>query len=243
MNAIILAGGKGTRMNSDIPKCAYPLNNKPMINYLIETLKELKVDNVYVVVGHKKEKLKEVIGEDVEFVEQKEQLGTAHAVMCCRSKLQKKLGVTLILAGDMPLISKDIIEKLITYHQDKTSDLTILSTIMEEPFGMGRIVRDKEQIIKIVEEKEASVEIKQIKEVNTSIYCINNQVLFQNINRIKNNNEKKEYYLTDIVEILSSSKKVYAYLVPYSYHLMGINDIETLKKLEQIQEDINEGTN
>lgn len=240
MNAIILAGGKGKRMNSEVPKCANLLRKKPMINYLIETLKELNVDNIYVVVGYKKEKMKEVIKDKVIFIEQIEQLGSAHAVMCCKKELQDKLGETLILAGDTPLVSKEILMELIAYHHQKNDDLTILSTITEEPFGMGRIVREKEQVIRIVEEKEANDEIKQIKEINTSVYCINNQVLFQNINKIKNNNQQQEYYLTDIIEILSSSKKIAAYQVKYSYHLMGINDMETLKRLEKILEENNE---
>lgn len=244
MNAIVLAGGKGSRMNLDIPKCACLLDNKPMINYLIETLKKMNIENIYIVVGYYKEKIIEIVNEKVVFVVQKEQLGTAHAVRCCEEELKKNDGETLILAGDMPLVSKDLLNNFMNYHIEKKNDLTILSTIMENPTGMGRVIRnEKNQVIKIVEEAEADEKIKQITEINTSIYCINNQVLFQNIKRIKNNNQQKEYYLTDIVEILSKNKKIETYVVPYSYKLMGINDIATLKKVEKMMEEENVGAN
>ena len=235
MLAIILAGGKGTRMLSDFPKCMVPLCGKPMILYLINTLKEINVDKIYIVVSYKKEIIKKTIQEDVIFIEQTNPLGTADAVKSCKNVLTNINDDILILAADMPLIKKEVLLELMNKHLNSQNDLTILSTYMDEPIGLGRIIRKNGKIMKIVEEKELNNN-EDIKEVNTSIYCIKSNVLIDNIDRINNNNRSQEYYFTDIVEILSKEYQIDVYNTEYTYHLQGINDIETLQKLESMME-------
>lgn len=235
VNAIILAAGKGTRMKTELPKCAIPVGGIPMINHIINSLYASSIDNIYVVVGYKKEELMSVIKKDVTFVEQKEQLGTGHAIMCCEDLLKDKNGITLIFPGDMPLISKYHISDFIRFHTVNKNDLTIMTTIFDNPKGYGRIYKDYNgKVIGIIEESDASDEVKKIKEVNTGLYCIDNKLLFEALSKIDNHNSKNEYYLTDIVKVMSSSYRVSAFTVINDFQLTGINDIDTLVKVERI---------
>lgn len=238
MIGIILAGGKGSRMKTNIPKCIMPLKGKPMLNYLIETLNKIQIDRIYVVVSYQKEMVKKTIKEEVVFVEQKIPLGTAHAVKSCKEVLKNIDDNVLILASDMPLIKQEVLEEFINYHLNKNNDLTILSTIVDNPYGMGRIIKKDEKHIKIIEEKDLTDLEKNIKEVNTSIYCIKSHILLENIDKINNQNQSGEYYLTDIVEIVSNKYQVDIYKTNYTFHLQGINDYETLKQIEDKMGDI-----
>lgn len=241
MQVIILAGGKGTRMKGNVPKCAVSLKNKPMIGYLFETLKKMKIEDIFVVVGYQKDVMIKVMKDEcrVDFVciEQKDQLGTGHAVMCCKEQMYHLTGDTLILLGDIPLISEKILNDFISYHQTNKNDLTILTTIMNDPTGYGRILKEGNKIIQIVEETEANYAEKQIKEVNTGIYCIDNTALFDNIDKIKNDNLKQEYYLTDLIEIMADKYHIEDYLVEDNYCIQGINDLDTLEKMEKKMEE------
>jgi bifunctional UDP-N-acetylglucosamine pyrophosphorylase/glucosamine-1-phosphate N-acetyltransferase len=232
MIAIIVAGGKGTRMESDIPKCVVPLLKKPMICYLIETLKQLNIEKIYIVVSYKKEEVKRYIKEKVIFIEQAKPLGTGDAVKSCKNVLVNVDENILILAADMPLIKKEVLTELINTHIMKNNDLTILSTTMDKPIGFGRIIKKNNKIIKITEEKELLTE-ENINEVNTSVYCIKSKVLMDNIDRINNYNQSSEYYFTDIVELLSTDYRIDVYNTEYTYHLQGINDYQTLKEVER----------
>lgn len=239
-NAIILAAGKGTRMKSDFPKCAFPFFGKPMISYIINSCKKANVSDICVVVGHKKEVMEDILKDEVQYAYQEEQLGTGHAVKCAKSFFQDKEGVTLIFPGDMPLVDYNTIADLINQHISNGNDLTVVTTIVDNPTGYGRIVRKSGQIIKIVEEKEANDKQKLVKEINTGLYCINTNLLESTLEKINNNNIKQEYYLTDIVEILGSTKKVNSFVVVDDFRLTGINDLYTLSKVEKrYQEEIN----
>lgn len=244
MNVIILAAGKGTRMRSDIPKCAYPLKDKPMIVYILDTLNELEINKIFIVVGYQKEILIKIVNgmekENITLIEQFPQLGTAHAIKCCDKFMRYLDGDTLILLGDMPLVDGTILKGFINYHKMNHNDFTILTTNINNPTGYGRIIKRTGKVIKIAEEKDTTFLEKKITEINTGIYCINNQLLFQNIYKINNNNTQKEYYLTDLVEIMVPNYKVDTYIVNYNYHLMGINDLKTLKKVEQMMEEQSE---
>lgn len=232
MKIIILAGGKGSRMKQDTPKCACLINNKPMINYLLETCVLLNPEEIIVIVGYKKEKVIEVIKTKVTYIEQYNQLGTADAIKSTYDHLKDYIGDILIIPGDTPLIPFSILKNLLENHKRQQNKLTILSTYMNNPTGYGRIKREKGIITKIVEENEASNMEKEINEVNTGIYCINSRELFNNIYKIKNNNNKKEYYLTDIVEYIEDKKS--SFTIPYTFKLRGINDYQTLKEIEGI---------
>ena len=233
LHAIILAGGKGTRMHSDLPKCAYPFCGKPMINYIIESCKGANIEDIIVVVGYKAEEIIKCLPKDVKYVFQAEQLGTGHATKCTYPLLKEKEGITLVFPGDMPLIDTETINNLIETHKKEKNVLTDITIILDDPAAYGRIVRKNGQISKIVEFKDCTEEEKKIKEINVALYAIDNKLLFENLDQIQNNNNAGEYYLTDLVEILAKKYKVDAYVAPNDYRLLGINDLETLAKVEK----------
>lgn len=232
-NAIILAAGKGTRMKSDLPKCAFPFFGKPMITYIIKSCQKAGIQDICVVVGHKKEEIMNILNDSVEYACQEEQLGTGHAVLCAKEFYSNKDGVTLIFPGDMPLIDYHTINNLVNQHISSGNDLTVVTTIVDDPTGYGRIVRKSGQIAKIVEEKDATQSQKQIKEINTGLYCVNTNLLKDALLKIKNDNSKHEYYLTDIIEILSTTNKVNSFIETNDFKLTGINDLFTLSEVEK----------
>lgn len=234
LNAIILAAGKGTRMKSDLPKCAYPFCGKPMVNYIIESCKEAGVENIVCVVGYKKEEMIKILPEDVKYAVQEEQLGTGHATKCAYELLKDEEGLTLIFPGDMPLISAETIKALVETHQNNKNALTIVTTILEDPKAYGRIYRENGLVKKIVEFKDCNEEQKLIKEINVALYSIDNKLLFESLKGISNANKANEYYLTDIIEIIGKDKKVDTFVVENDYRLTGINDVETLKEIEKL---------
>ena len=206
-NVIILAAGKGTRMKSELPKCACPILNKSMIEYLVDDCILANINNIIVVVGFKQEVLRDILKDykNVSFAVQTEQLGTGHACMVTKELLENADGSTVIVPGDMPLVGADNFNKLIKYHNENNLSMTILSSIFEDPTGYGRIVRENGKVTAIIEDKEATFEQKQIKEINTGLYVVNNKILFEALEKIDNNNSKNEYYLTDIVKIIGQN--------------------------------------
>lgn len=234
--AIILAAGKGTRMKTELPKCAYPLLRKPMIAYIVENIvNSHSVDEIIAVIGHKKQVIMDILGEHVKYAVQEEQLGTAHAVMVAESLITDPEGDTVILPGDMPLIDSCVIEKAFHEHQDRRHDLTLVTTKVDDPEGYGRIVRnDSGYLEAIIEHVEASYSQRTINEINTGIYIVKNAILFDALKKIDNNNSRKEYYLTDIIQILKGSNHVIGtYYLRESYKAMGVNDLYALSIAEQ----------
>lgn len=232
-NAIILAAGKGTRMKTELPKCAFPLLKKPMVTYIIEALESISIDQIICVVGHKKEVLQDILKDRVKYAIQEEQLGTGHAVKCAMDFIDDN-GYTIILPGDTPLIDKEILDQLIEVHKSNKNDFTIGTIVLDNPFGFGRIVRDSSNsVLRIVEEKDASDEERKIKEINTGVFLVDNFLLKKALLEIKNNNAKGEYYLTDIVEILSKEAKIGTFTIKDTYKLNGINDLYTLSLVEK----------
>ncbi|MBI9008651.1 MAG: bifunctional UDP-N-acetylglucosamine diphosphorylase/glucosamine-1-phosphate N-acetyltransferase GlmU [Tenericutes bacterium] len=241
--AVILAAGKGTRMKTCLPKCAYPLLKKPMIAYIVENLKNTGLlDELIVVVGHKKEVIQEILNVSVSYAFQEEQLGTGHAVLMAKDLITDLDGYTLILPGDMPLIDESVIREAIASHNSCRHDLTVVTTVVDEPFGYGRIIRNGDNLLhSIIEENEASDSQKQINEINTGIYIIKNDILFASLNKIGNDNSKNEYYLTDIVKILKNEDALMGtYVLKTSYKAMGVNDLYALSIAEgKLRLDIN----
>ena len=233
ISAIILAAGKGERMKTNIPKCAFPILKKPMINYIIDTLKKTKVDNRVVVVGYKKEVFMDMLPNEV-FAVQENQLGTADAVKCALDKIDS--GITIVLPGDTPLISSTLINKLLDLQMKENNDMTLCTMELDNPFGYGRIIRANKKIERIVEEKDATSEEKLVKEVNTGIMVFNNDFLKKAIKKIKNDNAKNEYYLTDIVSL---AKKTSSYTLDDTNMVLGINDLYALSVVEEkLEEEI-----
>lgn len=232
-SAIVLAAGKGTRMKSSLNKVMHKISNKPMIGHIIDQLKKADVDRIVVVVGHGSESVKEYLGDRVEYALQEPQLGTGHAVMQA-SVLSSCEGDTIILCGDGPLIQKETIEKAFIANQEK--DLTILSAILEDGASYGRIVKDQANgIEKVVEAKDCTNEQLLINEVNTGIFVIKTQKLFQGLKKLNNNNAQQEYYLTDLVEIFNQeSWKTNVLSVENVDETMGVNDRVDLAKAQKL---------
>jgi bifunctional UDP-N-acetylglucosamine pyrophosphorylase/glucosamine-1-phosphate N-acetyltransferase len=233
--AIILAAGKGTRMKTDLPKCAYPLLKKPMIVYIIENLTKTGIiDEMITVVGHKKEVIQNILNSRVSYAVQENQLGTGHAVLMAED-LIKEDGYSIILPGDMPLIDDQVIKEAIDFHESSQNDLTLVSTFVHEPEGYGRIIIRNEQLEAIVEEKDATEKEKEINQINTGIYIVDNKMLFDGLKKISNKNTQNEYYLTDIVKIFKEQKRrISTFILKKAYKAMGINDLYALSQAEAI---------
>ena len=201
---IILAAGKSTRMKSAVPKVLHPLCGRPLLGYVLDLVAGLKPKQVVAVLGYKQELVRKIIPSGVQIAIQKKLKGTADAVKAGLAALKGFKGTVLILYGDMPLLKKETLEKLLKYHFENDVDATLLSADLKKPFGYGRIMRDKcFSICGIVEEKDADEVQKDIKEINTGIMVFKKDKLAENLKYIRAQNQKKEYYLTDIIEILA----------------------------------------
>ena len=200
---IILAAGKSTRMNSEIPKVLHPVCGRPMLGFVMDMVKELKAGHVIVVLGHKQEEIRKQLPPGTKIAIQKKLLGTADAVRTALRVLKNFNGSVLVLYADNPLLKVETIEKLIKLHLANNSDATLLTAHLKRPFGYGRVVRDKyANVSGIVEEKDADDVVKAIQEINTGIMCFKKKSLMEALKRVRPDNRKKEYYLTDTIGIL-----------------------------------------
>lgn len=234
--AIILAAGKGVRMQSDMPKVFHNLAGKPMLAHVIEAVRKAGIERVLVVVGHKKELIKDYFKDwEVIFVDQNEQLGTGHAVMQAEPYLKDFNGTVLVLAGDVPLISPETIKKLVAFHLQHKAAATDLTATLDDAGNYGRIVRKMDgEIVKIVEKKDATPEELMLTEINTGTFCFDSKALFGALKEVKAENAQKEYYLTDTIHILRSKKlPVFACLTNNSDEVLGVNTKEELAYLEK----------
>ena len=237
--AVVLAAGKGTRMQSELPKVMHTILSETMVEHVLSNLNTIKVDQTVVVVGHGAELVQACLKDSVAYAIQSEQLGTGHAVMQSLPLLPIE-GDSLILYGDTPCIQAETMANL--YEVNKDADLTVLTAIFEDPARYGRIVRNAVgDIEKIVEYKDCTDKQKLIKEINTGIYCVKNKVLHEYLAMIKNDNAAKEYYLTDLIEIgLNHGLNMQAIPVEDVNEVMGVNDRVDLAKASQwIQQTIN----
>jgi UDP-N-acetylglucosamine diphosphorylase/glucosamine-1-phosphate N-acetyltransferase len=235
--AILLAAGKGKRMNSDLPKVLHRLNGKPLIRHLLDTITALNFARIIVVIGHKGEMVIEELKDyQVEFVWQREQLGTGHAVQMAQGLLSDFDGTILVAAGDVPFLSSLSINNLLDTHNSNHASATCLTAEFSNPKGYGRIIRQGNSNIlaDIVEEKDADETIRQIKEINSAIFCFNSLDLFASLGMVDDNNAQKEYYLTDTISILRKiGKDCYVWKIADSMEVTGINSVEELELLEQ----------
>jgi len=236
LGVVILAAGKGTRMKSGKAKVLHRVFGKPMLFYPILLARNVMAEKIIVVVGHQSDVVQENFrDEEVIFVEQREQLGTGHAVMQARPQFEDYAGIILILCGDVPLLSVETVDHLLDCHIKEKAAITVLTATLDNPYGYGRIVKTPAgEVIKIVEERDASDEEKMIKEFNSGIYCVESRFLFEAVGEIKNNNAQKEYYLTDIIEIACKRKlSVRSVMVDDAEEIMGINTPEDLLRAEK----------
>ncbi len=236
MTGIILAAGKSTRMNSDLPKVLLPLNSRPLLFYILKTVKDAGLERIIIVVGKNHNQVMKTFPDDkVEFARQKDLLGTADAVKTCEELLHEDEEI-LVCYGDTPLITAKTIKKLIETHRKEQADATILTTILENPFGYGRIVRDElNQVMAIVEEKEATDELKKIKEINSGAYIFNWKRLAPVLNGLQPSPRTGEYYLTDtITGLKASGAKITTYVAPDSNEILGVNTPEEFDLVAKI---------
>lgn len=240
---IILAAGGGTRMKSRLPKVLHCIAGKPLIHHVLETAKKLTPDKLVVVLGHEKNQVEPYVADIVHEVAcQDNQLGTAHAVNQALPLLKGFSGDAVILYGDTPLIKEETISRLIKHRQQKDCSVVLATMNIDNPTGYGRVIRNGSgDVLKIVEEKDATEKERQITEVNTGIYCFSYNTLLENIDKVSNNNEQNEYYLTDVISLLvSSGKKVTAEIID-SNQALGVNSRKDLSIVSKIiRKEINE---
>lgn len=231
---VILAAGKGTRMKSEIPKVLHPVAGKPMIEHIYKTAQSLDPKNIHIIYGYNGDLLKSRLSHlDVNFIEQKEQLGTAHAVQQALPYLDDQDDL-LVLYGDTVFIKEETLKNLVAITTENS--LSVLTCVVDNPFGLGRIVKDQNgSFIKIVEQKDANEEELKIKEINTGV-CFGKVALFKSfINKIGNNNSQKEFYLTDLFSIaLEEGYKVNTYTTLNQNESLGINDHMQQAQMERI---------
>jgi bifunctional UDP-N-acetylglucosamine pyrophosphorylase/glucosamine-1-phosphate N-acetyltransferase len=232
---VIMAAGMGTRMKSKTPKVLHPILGKPMLNHVLEAVKPLDPVETVVVVGHEADRVRAGYEREVSFVVQSPQLGTGHAVQQARALLENKADVILAVPSDMPLLSAQTFQNLITVYQRTQGSLVMLTVEREDSLGFGRIVRDEQGYVRaIVEEVDCTPEQKAISELNVGVYVFEAEWLWQNLEKIPLS-AKGEYYLTDLVGLaVEQSKRVQAELMVESVEALGINNRAHLAHVEAI---------
>jgi bifunctional UDP-N-acetylglucosamine pyrophosphorylase/glucosamine-1-phosphate N-acetyltransferase len=238
--AIILAAGVSSRMNTRTPKVLHEVCGRPMLAYVVDACRQVGVGKMYVVVGYRGEQVRERFegADDIVWVRQDEQKGTAHAVMCCREHLGDFAGQTLILCGDGPLIRAETLRTLTQKHESEHSAATLATAVLEDPTGYGRIARDAYGNIQgIVEDSDCTDAQRAIREVNPSYYLFDNKVLFEALEQVRPDNVKQEYYLTDALSvIISTGHKVVAVTAVRPEEAMGVNSRAQLSEAGKIMQ-------
>lgn len=228
IKAVILAAGKGTRMKSaTTPKVLHEIMGKTLLGYVLDNVKNF-VSEEFVIVGHHAEEVESFVKNNynnAKTVLQTPQLGTGHAVSMVCPELENYDGLVLILCGDTPLVREETLKEFVEFHKSHNSEITVMSTIFDNPYGYGRIIRETDNTLRcIVEEKDASPEQKAVKEVNAGIYCLNWGKVKSAFRELKSNNAQGEYYLTDIISWGKTQKlNVNAYILENSDEIFGIN--------------------
>ncbi|MBG0784348.1 MAG: bifunctional UDP-N-acetylglucosamine diphosphorylase/glucosamine-1-phosphate N-acetyltransferase GlmU [Anaerolineaceae bacterium] len=233
--SIILAAGKGTRMRSKLPKVLHTLAGKPMVWHALEAVQGLTDLPPVLVVGYKAEAIREAMGASCQYVLQGEQLGTGHAVACCRPLLEGRADTVLVTFGDMPLLRKESLEKLIRMHQQTNSPVTMTSFIGDEARGFGRVVRNERgEVVAIVEQVDATPEQLAIREYNVSAYCFSAGWLWDILDKIPVS-PKGEYYLTDVIGLaVAEGYAVQSLVLDDPAEAIGINSRVHLAAAEKI---------
>ncbi|MFT5169408.1 MAG: bifunctional UDP-N-acetylglucosamine pyrophosphorylase/glucosamine-1-phosphate N-acetyltransferase [Candidatus Omnitrophota bacterium] len=236
LRTIILAAGKGTRMKSSVPKVLHPVSGKPIIHYVLDIAQAVGSLKNYVVLGHKLKEVEEHLPKEAVVVEQKNLLGTADAVKTVESRLGDHNGHILIMCGDTPLLNKSVIRELVRKHKKTEAACTFLTAVVHDPEGYGRIIRGEGgDAIAIREEKDAAGFEKSIAEINVGVYCFKCKDLFQGLKEIQVNTKKKEFYLTDIIELFYDKDiKVATVETENPEEGLGVNSREDLAAAESI---------
>ncbi len=238
--AIILAAGRSTRMKTDLPKVMHELCGRPMLAYVLDACREAGIETFHIVVGFGKDAIINAFKDEpgVHFVEQKEQKGTGHAVLMCEEAFRSFNGDVVVIAGDMPMVRSQVLQTLVSGHQATGAAASIATTVLDNPTGYGRIVRDAAgDFERIVEHKDCNPKELAIREVNPRYYCFDARNLFAALPKIKPNNAKGEYYITDVLTILRDEKKsVRAATTLPAEDAVGINSRSELADVSKVMQ-------
>lgn len=233
--SLILAAGQGKRINSNLPKVLHKVCGKEMVNHVIDTLRKTNVDDINVIIGKGAELVKtNTESRVVTYSMQEEQLGTGHAVKCAVDFLKGKKGTVAVFCGDAPLIKEDTINRMFDEHLINENSATILTSILDDATGYGRIIRSGDEVLKIVEHKDCNEEELKVKEMNAGVYCFDIESLLESLEKLSNSNAQGEYYLTDVIGILKEENhRVGAVITDYE-ETMGVNSRVQLSQVEAI---------
>src|SRR5687768_15572807 len=232
---VILAAGQGKRKRSRQPKVLHELCGRPLITYPLRLARTL-ADRIVLVVGPEVESIATLVGDGVAIVEQRERLGTGHAVLQARVQCQSAAGPILVLPGDMPLLSVETLERLVGHHTSTGAAATILTAVVDRPHGYGRVLRQGGRVKRIVEDRDATDDEKRVAEINTSVYCFDGGRLWRALDQVKPDNDQGEYYLTDVIGLLNrAGGRVEAITVEDPDEAHGVNDRRQLAAVAAIQ--------
>lgn len=240
--AVIMVAGKGTRMQSKYHKGTHKICGKEMVNIIIDKLKRCGINEINLIVGENRESIIDITQcKNVSYSIQEEQLGTGHAVLCAQEFLEDKTGDVLVFACDMPLFDEENIVKLINTHKNENNSSTVVTSFLDDALSYGRIIRTNGDISCVREAKDCNQEELLINEINTSIYCFKVKDLLDSVKKVKNSNSQNEFYLTDVIEILSNEdKKIGSISVPHE-EVIGVDSrIQLYKANECLRKKINE---
>ena len=233
LSVVILAAGEGKRMRSRQPKVLHPLCGRPLIAYPLRAAHAL-ADRFVVVAPPDTPAIRKFLPEEVRVVEQRERLGTGHAVLQAKDACGD--GTILVLAADMPLISAETLDRLVTHHRTTGAAATMLTAVVERPFGLGRVLRQGGRVKRVVEERDATDDEKKVTEINTSVYCFEASRLWSTLAEVKPDNDQGEYYLTDVIEILNRrGARVEGMPVADPREALGVNDRKQLAVAAGVQ--------
>jgi len=227
--ALVLAAGLGKRMQSKWSKLLHPLAGRPMVRHVVEVTKRVGVSRAVVVVGNQAEEVRQAVGDHdkkIAFAYQKEQLGTGHAVLCAEKLMDGHAGDVLILNGDLPALKPETLHAFVAFHRAHGAPLTLLTTVIPDPRGYGRVIRNYGgEVARVVEEVDATPDERATQEINCGIYCVDAAALFRPLRRATRDNAQGEIYLTDLVSILHhDGRPVAAYRHPEAHEVLGVND-------------------
>lgn len=233
--SVILAAGKGTRMESDLPKVVHKLCGREMINRVLDASKNAGVEEDIVVIGYKGDIVKDAIDRDVEFVTQTEQLGTGHAVKMAKDLITED-DTIIVLCGDSPLIRVETLKDIFDYNEKTNAEITLCTAVYDVPPAYGRIVKDENgNVVRVVEQKDATEEEKLIKEVNVGFGVYSGKALLATLDKLDNNNAAGEYYLTDVPRLAAEmGMKVNTYELEDKEEGFGPNSKADLARAEEI---------
>ncbi len=242
LEAIILAAGKGTRMQSDLPKVCHPVGDRPMVCAVVDACLRAGCSRVVVVVGYKQELVREALeeyGDKVEFAIQHEQLGTGHAVVSAMDSYPietRENTDVFVLCGDGPLIRSSTLDKMLDVHHSSGAHATLATSVIDDPDGYGRIVRNGDgRFERIIEQKNANEQELAINEVNPSYYCMNALAMFEALKQVNRNELTGEYYITDVFELmLKNEQQVEVIDAVPSEDILSINTLDHLAQVDSI---------